>query len=73
MTQEIKTEPTEYKSRKSASTYTVSVKDGKAYICVTGEASTNRKVLDEIERIRRGGGCDKATAEWTARMLSNTF
>ena len=63
---------TEYKSKKSNSTYTVSMQGDRAYIGVSGEAATNGKVIAEINRIRRGG-CDKATAEWTARMLANTY
>lgn len=59
-------------SEKSASTFVVSGRKERAYIRATGEASRNRKVKDEIERVRRGG-CDLETAKWTARMLAKTY
>lgn len=61
-----------FQSEKSTSTYVVSGTKARAYIRVTGEAMHNRKVQDELARVRRGG-CDMDTAEWTARMLSKTY
>jgi hypothetical protein len=60
------------KSIKSNTIYTVSGEKGRAFLAVSGEASTNRKVLAEVDRIRRGGA-DFATAKWTARQLARTY
>lgn len=62
----------EVKSTKSETVYTVKGESSRAYLAVSGEASTNRKVLAEIERIRRGGA-DFATAKWTANQLARTY
>lgn len=62
----------EYKSRKSNSVFTVAGEPKRAFLTVTGEASTNSKVQKEVLRIRREGA-DFASADWTARMLANTF
>ena len=51
---------------------TVKGESSRAFLAVSGEASTNRKVLAEIERIRRGGA-DFATAKWTANQLARTY
>ena len=61
-----------FESTKSKSSYIVSGCKERAYIKATGEASTNAKVKAELKRIRTGA-CDWATAEWTARMISNTY
>lgn len=62
----------EYRSKKSHSTYTVSGEKERAFVTVSGDASVNKKVQAEIVRMRRSP-CDFATAEWTARMLANTY
>ncbi len=62
----------EIKSTKSDTIYTVKGESTRAFLAVSGEASTNRKVLAEIERIRRGGA-DFATAKWTANQLARTY
>lgn len=59
-------------SKKSKSAYTVSGEKNRATIQVSGEACENAKVKAELKRIRTGA-FDWATAEWTARMLSNTY
>lgn len=68
MSEELKVFPSE----KSASTYVVSGRKDRAFLRATGEAKFNKKVKDEIARIRRGG-CDFDTAEWTAKMLAKTY
>ena len=68
-------EPTmtqEIKGKKTRSTFIAKGTKERAYLIVTGEASTNRKVLKEIERVRTGGG-DFDTVAWTARKLANEF
>ena len=62
----------EYKSLKSRSTFTVTGEHERAFITCSGEAASNPKVQAEILRIRKGG-CDFATAAWTARMLARTY
>lgn len=62
----------EYKSFKSRSTFTVTGEQERAFITCSGEAASNPKVQAEILRIRKGG-CDFATAAWTARMLARTY
>lgn len=62
----------EYKSIKSHSTFTVTGTHERAFITCSGEAASNPKVQAEILRIRKGG-CDFATAAWTARMLARTY
>ena len=61
-----------YKSKKTASQFIARGEPNRAYLIVEGEASTVGKVIKEVERIRKAGA-DFATADWTARMLSNTF
>ena len=61
-----------YRSRKSRTTYIVSEEAGKTYIQAEGEASTNSKVLKQIDDVRRGS-YDKPTTLWIARQLSNTY
>lgn len=62
----------EFTSKKSRSTFTVTGDKGRAFITVSGEASSNRKAQAEIERVRKGG-CDWNTAVWTAKMLAATY
>lgn len=62
----------EYKSKKSNSVYTVTGESDRGFLAVSGDASLNKKVQAEIVRMRRSP-CDFATAEWTARMLANTY
>lgn len=62
----------EFTSKKSRSIFTVTGDKGRAFITVSGEASSNRKAQDEITRARRGR-CDWDTAVWTARMLARTY
>lgn len=62
----------EFKSKKSRSVFTVSGKKERAFLTVSGEAATNRKVQDEVARIRKSGATlDEAV--WTAKMLANTY
>lgn len=61
-----------YKSRKSRSEFTVKGTPSRAFLAVTGEAVTNSKVMKAINQIRVQGA-DFATADWTARMLANTY
>ena len=61
-----------YKSKKTASRFSARGEPNRAYLVVEGEAATVGKVMKEVERIRVSGA-DFATADWTARMLANTF
>lgn len=61
-----------YKSAKSRSEYTVTESNGRAYLAVSGESSTNAKVLKQIADVRKGGG-NFDTVAWIARQLSQTF
>lgn len=62
----------EFKSKKSRSVYTVSGSVERTFLTVSGEAASNRKVQDEVARIRRSGASwDEAV--WTAKMLQNTY
>ena len=61
-----------YKSKKTASQFIARGEPNRAYLVVEGEAATKSKVMKEVERIRVSGA-DFATADWTARMLANTF
>lgn len=62
----------EFKSKKSRSVYTVSGSVERTFLTVSGEAESNRKVQDEVARIRRSGASwDEAV--WTAKMLQNTY
>lgn len=75
MTQDNGFKPTmtqEIKGRRTRSTFVAKGTKERAYLIVTGEASTNRRVLKEIEWVRTGGG-DFDTVAWTARMLANEF
>lgn len=62
----------EIKSTRSNTIFTVTGDKSRAYLTVSGEESTNRKVLAEVDRIRRGGS-DFATAKWTANQLARTY
>lgn len=62
----------EYVSKKSKSRYIVRGTKERAFLVVTGEATTMTKVMEEVRRVRVGGS-DFATVEWTARQLSNTY
>ena len=62
----------EIKSTRANTIFTVTGDKSRAYLTVSGEASTNRKVLAEVDRIRRGGS-DFATAKWTANQLARTY
>ena len=75
MTQDTGFRPTmtqEIRGMKTGSVFIAKGTKERAYLIVTGEASTNRRVLKEIERVRTGGG-DFDTVAWTARMLANEF
>lgn len=61
-----------YKSRKSRSEFTVSGTKARAYLTASGEAATNPNVMKLIAEVRRTA-TDFATADWEARMLSNTY
>lgn len=62
----------EIKSTRSKTIFTVTGDKSRAYLTVSGEAATNRKVLAEVDRIRRGGS-DFASAKWTANQLARTY
>lgn len=75
MTQDNGFSPTmtqEINGKRTNSTFIAKGTKERAYLIVTGEASTNRRVLKEIERVRTGGG-DFDTVAWKARMLANEF
>lgn len=62
----------EFKSKKSRSVFTVSGNTERTFLTVSGEAATNRKVQDEVARIRKSGATwDEAV--WTAKMLAATY
>lgn len=61
-----------YNSTKTRSTFIARGDKERAYLIVNGEASTNSKVIKEIERVRKEGGSFDTVA-WTARMLANTY
>ena len=63
---------TEYRSSKSRSVFSAKGTPSRAFLAVTGEAATNSKVMKTINQIRVQGA-DFATADWTARMLANTY
>ena len=63
---------TEYRSSKSRSVFSAKGTPSRAFLAVTGEAATNSKVMKTINQ-RRVQGADFATADWTARMLANTY
>lgn len=61
-----------YKSTKSHTEYTVTEKNGRAHLSVSGEASNHAKVMKQIDEVRRGGGSFELVC-WMARQLSHTF
>ena len=61
-----------YKSKKTASQFIARGEQNRAFLIVEGEAATVGKVVKEVARIR-GAGAAFAPADWTARMLANTF
>jgi hypothetical protein len=61
-----------YKSTKSHTEYTVTEKNGRAHLSVSGEASNHAKVMKQINDVRRGG-CSFELVCWMARQLSQTF
>lgn len=69
---EEKKENVEYRSLKSRTIYIVNGTKTRAYLQVTGEASTNPKVIKEIDRIRRQGG-SWYEVEMTAKQFSHTY
>lgn len=62
----------EYRSAKSDSRFIVRGEPNRAYLLVSGEASTNAKVLRECERIRRGGASFDMAC-WVAREFARTY
>ena len=62
----------EYHSAKSGSMFIVRGEPNRAYLIVSGEASTNAKVLRECERIRRGGATFEMAC-WVAREFARTY
>ena len=61
-----------YKSTKSHTEYTVTEKNGRAYLFVTGEAAAHAKVMKQINEVRLGGGTFEMVC-WMARQLAHTF
>lgn len=61
-----------YKSMKSHTEYTVTEKNGRAHLSVSGDASNHAKVMKQIDEVRRGGGSFELVC-WMARQLSLTF
>lgn len=61
-----------YKSTKSRTEYTVTEKNGRAHLSVSGEASNHAKVMKQIDDVRRVGGSFELVC-WMARQLSHTF
>lgn len=61
-----------YKSTKSRTEYTVTEKNGRAYLSVTGEAAAHAKVVKQINEVRLGGGTFEMVC-WMARQLAHTF
>lgn len=61
-----------YKSTKSHTEYTVTEKNGRAYLSVTGEAAAHAKVVKQINEVRLGGGTFEMVC-WMARQLAHTF
>lgn len=61
-----------YKSTKSHTEYTVTEKNGRAHLAVSGEASNHAKVMKHINDVRRGGGSFEMVC-WMARQLAHTF
>lgn len=61
-----------YKSTKSHTEYTVTEKNGRAHLAVSGEASNHAKVMKQINEVRLGGGTFEMVC-WMARQLAHTF
>lgn len=61
-----------YKSTKSRTEYTVTEKNGRAHLTVSGEASNHAKVMKHINEVRLGGGTFEMVC-WMARQLAHTF
>lgn len=61
-----------YKSTKSRTEYTVTEKNGRAHLAVSGEASTHAKVVKQINEVMLGGGTFEIVC-WMARQLAHTF
>lgn len=61
-----------YKSTKSRTEYTVTEKNGRAHLAVSGEASNHAKVMKQINEVRLGGGTFEMVC-WMARQLAHTF
>lgn len=61
-----------YRSTKTSSTFTVSGTKDRAYLVVTGEASTNAKVMREVARIRTQGEVFKMV-DFIARQYAATY
>lgn len=61
-----------YKSTKSRTEYTVTEKNGRAHLAVSGEAAAHAKVVKQINEVRLGGGTFEMVC-WMARQLAHTF
>ena len=61
-----------YKSTKSHTEYTVTERNGRAYLSVTGEVAAHAKVVKQINEVRLGGGTFEMVC-WMARQLAHTF
>lgn len=62
----------EYRSRKSNSVFTVKGTARRAFLGITGEASTNPKAQAQAARVR-SGAYDFATVDWIARQMKETY
>lgn len=62
----------EFKSEKSRSIYIAKGNARRAYLQATGEASTNTKVIKEVDRIRRQGAT-MYEVKMTAKQFSKTY
>lgn len=62
----------EYKSTKSETIYKVTGEKDRAFLEVSGQASTKAKVTKEVERIRRQRE-DFDTVSFIAREFSRTY
>ena len=61
-----------YKSVKSRSEFICNGENNRAYLVCNGEASTNAKVIKEVNRIRTNGGTF-AEVDFIARQMSKTY
>lgn len=61
-----------YRSKKSETQYIARGEKTRAFLIVTGSEASNKKVVDEVVKIRRGK-YDLATVEWIARQLAATY